>query len=294
MDSRFVELLARKDEVVIPLPEWMLSSAAREALKQEKHPLIVEIAGPDSVAAAILASQQVEATAVLPTVAYTGTEHGDPESLIRARNILATRLSPDVTVYPMVFLGAPRFWWVLCGRFMSLLLARLGGFSPCLGCHLYLHALRVPLAREFSCPVVAGERENHDGVVKLNQTAPALESYLRLYEVFGAELLLPLRFVGSGQEIRRLVGSPLDDNGDQLHCVLSSNYRLPDATLAMGHEGVRDYFNLFALPIAERVVHGYLSGEPVDPLEAAAAVAKNLWLLDVERPGCDCPSGWTR
>ena len=276
MDPRLVELLARREEVVTHLPEWMLSGADRDALKREKRALIVEIAGRDSVAAAILATEQASSTAILPTAAYTATEYGDPSSLLRARDILACRLGPEMTIYPMVFLGAPRLWWALSGRFMSLLVARLGAFSPCLGCHLYLHALRIPLARELSCPVVAGERELHDGVVKINQSAPALESYLELFHRFQVELLLPLRFVKSGEEVSRLVNAQWDDGNDQLHCVLNSNYRLPDATLGMDSEAVRSYFERFGLPVAERVVRGYLCGEPIDPPQVAAAAAESL------------------
>ncbi len=276
VDAKLMELLAQREEVVTRLPDWMLSGAAMNALKHEGRPLIVEIAGRDSVAAAILACREVEATAVLPTVAYTGTEYGPLSRLLRAREILANRLEPAVTVYPTVFLGAPRFWWALSGRFMSLFVKRLGAFSPCLGCHLYLHALRIPLARELTCPVVAGERELHDDAVKINQSGPALDSYLRLYERFSATLLLPLRFVASGDEVTRLLDEPWEGGSDQLECVLSSNYCLPDATLGLDLEEVRSYFDRFGLPVAEMVVRGYISGEHVDPAQVAAAVAEKL------------------
>ncbi|MCF8037391.1 MAG: hypothetical protein K9K62_11005, partial [Desulfobacteraceae bacterium] len=49
-----------------------------------------------------------------------------------------------------------------------------GHYTPCTGCHLYLHAVRIPLARMLgNVPIIGGERESHSGKVKVNQCAPA-------------------------------------------------------------------------------------------------------------------------
>ena len=55
---------------------------------------------------------------------------------------------------------------------MSELISRYQFFTPCIGCHFYLHASRIPLSLLLGrIPVVAGERETHDGAIKVNQTS---------------------------------------------------------------------------------------------------------------------------
>ncbi|HEY49430.1 MAG TPA: hypothetical protein G4O13_05225 [Dehalococcoidia bacterium] len=263
MDSQKARaLLSTKPELVNSFPDWMLPATTIERLRNTEGVAIAEIAGRDSVAAALAAVERHPIRAVLPTIAYTGTEYGDWGIPLEKSRYLAQRLGESgIEVTGPVLLGAPRFWWLLCGRHISSLIRRFSFYTPCLGCHLYLHALRIPLARLVGAGfVIGGSRESHDGRIKVNQTATALDAYVKFVREFGIELLLPLRHMGTGEEIERIVGRNWDEGGEQLQCVLSGNYRDTDGAVVIDEGDVQCFFDEFALPLAEEIVRDYLAG----------------------------------
>ncbi|MES0349995.1 MAG: hypothetical protein ABUK19_04690, partial [Desulfobacteria bacterium] len=77
---RLKELFLNKPECVIDLPEWLLSPEKVETYRSMSGLAIVEIAGRDSVAAAVKGVEEEGFTDLLPTYVYTGTEHGQWES----------------------------------------------------------------------------------------------------------------------------------------------------------------------------------------------------------------------
>ena len=265
MDARFREILLERPELVSSFPAWMLADETRARLRAASEPAVVEIAGRDSVAAALRAAATGDYDLYLPTIAYTGTEFGDWRIPFEKVELLAERLAASgakAEVLPPVLLGAPELWRVLCGRYVSVLYRRYGFYTPCLGCHVYLHALRIPLAKATGCRVVvAGERESHDGRVKLNQVAAALDAYVELAGRFGVELALPLRRVSSGREVEGLVGAGGLESDAQLSCVLSDNYRDADGGVAYDAEAVRRFHREFALPAGARPVEANAVGK---------------------------------
>jgi hypothetical protein len=145
---------------------------------------IVEIAGRDSVAAAVAAVREHGYRTLVPTIAFTGTETGDRQAPMRAVRVLRGLLGERVHVREPIALSDPALWSAMNARPAAEIQQRFGVYSPCLACHLYLHLLRVPLAwSEDGAPVIAGERETHDGRIKLSQT-PA--TYRRPPPAFGA------------------------------------------------------------------------------------------------------------
>jgi hypothetical protein len=234
MDPRYREILLNRPELAASFPAWMLPAETVERLRAAAKPAIVEIAGRDSLAAAVRAAE-TDYDLFLPTVAYTGTEFGDWRLPFEGIEYLRERLrgvGAGVEVLAPVVMGAPELWRLLCGRYVLAQYRRFGFYTPCIGCHVYLHALRVPLAKMTGCRVVvAGEREDHDGVVKLNQIPTTLDAYVGLLARFGVELSLPLRHVSSGAEIEEIVGAEGRERADQLECVLSQNYRDADGAV---------------------------------------------------------------
>jgi hypothetical protein len=277
VDPRLAELLLRKSELVASFPEWMLPEETAARLRGSSNTAIVEIAGRDSVAAALRAASETPYELLLPTIAYTGTEFGDWRLPFDKVDFLRERLAAaavETELLPPVVLGAPELWHLLNGRFVAALSRRFGFYTPCLGCHLYLHALRLPLARMTGCEtIVAGERESHDGRVKLNQIPEALEAYVAFARDFGVELALPLRYVTSGSEIDDLLGGQWPEGEGQLRCVLSGNYRDAAGDVAYDAAAVRAYFYEFALAAARRAVEAYLAGERPD----YGRLAADLW-----------------
>lgn len=276
MDARYREILIDKAELATAFPAWMLPAETVERLRAAAKPAVVEVAGRDSLAAAVRAAE-ADHDLFLPTVAYTGTEFGEWRLPFENIEFLRERLravGAGVEVLAPVVIGAPELWRLLCGRYVLAQYRRFGFYTPCIGCHVYLHALRVPLAKMTGCRVVvAGERESHGGVVKLNQIPTALDAYVELLARFDVELTLPLRHVSSGAEIEEIVGTDRRESEGQLGCVLSQNYRDADGAVPYDEEAVRRFLDEFALPLAERAVNAYLDGERPD----YETLADDLW-----------------
>lgn len=277
MDARYRDIIIDKPELVTAFPPWMLPAETAERFRAAARAAVVEIAGRDSVAAAVRAAAEIGYDLFLPTVAYAGTEFGDWRLPFEKIDYLKERLrgvGAGVDVLEPVVVGAPELWRLLCGRYVLAQYRRFGFYTPCIGCHVYLHALRIPLAKMTGCRVVvAGERESHDGVVKLNQIATALDAYVRLLARFDVELSLPLRHVSSAAEIEQLVGAEGRESESQLECVLSGNYRDVDGAVPYDEEAVRRFLDEFALPLAERALNAYLAGERPD----YGTLADGLW-----------------
>jgi hypothetical protein len=268
MDPRLGEVFRDKPELLEP-PAWMLP-ADRAKRAAAARTGLVELAGRDSVAAAVRAVELHGLEALLPTYAYTGTEHGAWSWVELAARRLARRLPAGVELLPPVVLGWPALWRALCGRFLGELAARYG-FSPvCVGCHLYLHAVRAPLARRLGAAVISGERESHDGKLKLNQVAACLDAYAGLCAELGVEFLLPVREVADGAEIARLAGGDWPEGGEQLSCAFSGNYQSADGRVDYRPGRLEAYLSEFALPVARRALGRRLAGEEADPLAEAA------------------------
>lgn len=257
-----------KPEQVIGIADDLLPNQLTSKLAASSDTAIVELAGRDSVAGAVAAVQAGDIGQVLPTYAYTGTEHGRWAEVPRALDRLKAALPGDVQVHGLVVLGSPMFWRALCGAPLGDLFADMG-FSPlCVGCHLYLHAVRLPLARLLGdAPIISGERHSHDGRIKINQLPRSLAAYRQLAESFGLRLLHPLAEVSDGDEVARLVGVDWPEGGEQLGCVLSGNYQSRKGRPAPTDEQLSAYLDGFALPLARRVVEAYLEGEVPDHLK---------------------------
>lgn len=226
---------------------------------------LVELAGRDSVAGALAAAAAGGLRELLPTLAYTGSEHGPLSAVDLAMERLRRRLPREVVLHPLVVLGSPAWWRALNGRPLQELVRRYG-FSPvCVGCHLYLHAVRLPLAAALGgVPIISGERASHDGRLKINQVPLALDAYQQLCAGFGVELVHPLYHIHDGAAVERLVGPDWAEGGDQLGCVLSGNYRAADGSVDVDEPALAAYLREFALPLAGGVVAAYLEGRRPD------------------------------
>jgi len=261
MDPRIFEIVSAKPELVDTFPRWMLSKTTENELKNTEGLAIVEIAGRDSIAAALEAVKERDFKALLPTIAYTGTEFGRWEVTFKKVDMLREVLSKrGVKVFDPIVLGAPRFWWRLCGRYVTHLFKNFGFYSPCVGCHLYLHAIRIPLARKIECSVmIAGERESHEGKIKINQIGVALDAYISFAEKFGVELFLPLRQVSKSKDIESIISQYWEESGEQLECVLSKNYQDIGGNVIYSEGDIKRFFDEFALKEAEDIIKRFLS-----------------------------------
>ncbi len=250
-----------KPELVWPLPEWMLPGQELARLRRQGGVAVVELAGRDSVAAALKAVAAGGLRVLVPTYVYTGTEHGPWSLVAQAHQRLGQRLPPGVEMLPLLVFGSPRFWQALNGRFLGELLRRYGFSTVCVGCHLYLHALRLPLARALGdAPIIAGERLSHDGRVKVNQVVACLKAYQELAAGFGVELMLPLTQVRDGAQVEAILGLDWGEGRDQPGCALSGNYNDLQGQPLYSLQALTGFLEEFALPLARGVMATHLAG----------------------------------
>jgi len=266
------EIYCNKSECVINLPEWLLPIGKINEYSSNRHLAIAEIAGRDSIAAAIKSVEEEKFTDLLPTFVYTGTEYGPWSSVVQAVERLSKQL-PKIRIHNLVVMGSPDFWRALNGRFISILIEKYGFYTPCIGCHLYLHSIRIPLAINIgNVPIISGERERHNGNIKVNQTAGALDFYKKLSEDFGIQLLLPLRHIQKGSHIEEILEYHWQEGKEQLGCTLSGNYRRLDREHNIRSHQVQRYMEEFALPCTKKIIESYAAGDVPNHIDMALQV----------------------
>lgn len=256
-------------------PEYALATIGLDSAGLAARPglAIVEVAGRDSVAAAVAAVRERGFTTVLPTSVATGTEFGDEAAPQRAAEQLAHVLGDAVEVLPPLRLGSPRLWAALNGRFAVVTARRYHLSSPCLACHLYMHLARVPLARAAGgVPVIAGEREAHGTRVKLSQTALGIDACVRVLARAGIELLEPIRRVRAADEIAEIVGADWPAGGRQLCCVHSGNYIDLDGSVAYDELAYARYVHGFLEPAGSAIAEAWAETAEPDYEEIVRAV----------------------
>ena len=116
MDKNLLEILVVKPDLIADFPDWMLPQSTIHEMRETEHCAVAEIAGRDSIAAVLRACKLRTIRAIVPTVAYTGTEYGNWAITFEKIHILKDRLQKDnIRVCDPVVIGSPKFWWKLCG-----------------------------------------------------------------------------------------------------------------------------------------------------------------------------------
>lgn len=238
---------------------------------------VAEMAGRDSVAAAV-AYLEREKTDLIPTFVRTGTEYGgegaDEENL-RLLSSLAERRG--ARVHGPVGLVDHRWWWATVGRPNSVLSRLFGPWHICVGCHMYLHAMRIAFClRTGARKVISGERMLHGGRAKINQSPEAVKAYARVAGEFDVEMLFPLYRVDDEGEIGRLLGVGWGEGERQWACVLSGNY-LDERGSPPPETGALDaYLDGYLVPVTVRILGCLARGQEPDYLSVAMGVLSTL------------------
>ncbi len=238
--------------------------------------LIAEIAGRDSVAAAVAAVRERGFTSVLPTIAFTGTETGDFDAPRRAVETLRTLLADEALVVEPLTVTNTELWRAMNACCEMDLQSRYGVASPCLACHLYLHLLRVPVSWDNdNAPVCSGERDTHDGRIKLSQTTAGIDAATRVLAYAGVELVEPVRAM-SGTEVAALAGEGWAQGGKQLGCAYSGNYVGPDGTVRYDEDGYARYLAEFFEPVGLAIVDAWRAERAGGPATDRHALVRGV------------------
>ncbi len=248
----------------------------RGKIARSDKPAIAEIAGKDSLAAAIKGFEMGQFDLLMPTFVNLNVEYGDRAVLTRNMRFLQERvkklapLGKSWLVLEPITLGEPELWQAMVGRFAMLSIRKFGSFSPCIACHLALHIMRLPIAWELGIDVViSGERQSHHGRIKINQLPSVLERYEMVMNYGGVKLVSPIKNTISNGDIDLIMGKDFKEGESQLKCVLEDNYRdLNDAAI-IEESAVLNYLDDFAVPFARMVIDYWRSGEEFDYMRLA-------------------------
>ena len=230
----------------------------------KKKCIIVEISGKDSLAAIVKYSKDKKPKYIIPTYSFTGTEYGDFKTIEDNVSFITQtcRAKYNINVGELVVLGNPKLWWLINGRYISLLFEKYKFYTPCIGCHLYFHLVRLPLANKLGVKkIISGERKRHDKKVKLNQMEEVLEAFQKIFSKLGFELIMPLKNISNNLEISKLVQLETDWKNRQLRCTLSSNYLSLDGKVIHDREKLKDFLNSYIFPAGISIGKNLIAGE---------------------------------
>ena len=136
-----------------------------------------------------------------------------------------------------------------------------------------MHSVRIPIALTLGrVPVISGERERHDGAVKINQISEVLNFYQNLADNFGVRLLFLLRNVAEGKYIEDILEFVWRQGEEQMGCVLSGNYRRLNSSINIATHQVQRYLKEFAWPCTTKIIESYVANRIPKHLEIAARI----------------------
>ncbi|MBN2795038.1 MAG: hypothetical protein JXR88_06505 [Clostridia bacterium] len=235
--------------------------------------VIGEFSGRDSVAAILKAFEREDINYVLPVASFSSTEYGDFNTIYnnyeKTLAYVNKHFKGKKILYPLYEYNRPDLWHLFIGRKMSLITERYGFISPCIGCHLYFHLTKIPFARFLSKRIISGERDSHDGKLKVNQLNESLETYKEVLNSLGYELIMPLQHEILGKAIQDLIGWTWEEGEDHPKCVLSGNYRDKKNKAIFDMNQMISYFEEYLKPAGQIVGQHLLNELNLDELKVA-------------------------
>ncbi len=227
---------------------------------------IGEFSGRDSVAAIIKAlEERPDINDVLPVATFAGTEYGNVDDLFHNHEKLVERIrdmfGDEKRIHPLVVHSNVELWSAINGRFVSKLIEKFGFYNPCIGCHAYLHIVRIPMAKRLGSKIIAGERELHERKIKVNQLPQCLNTYRNILDYFDVELVEPLRRVLSGEEIEKIIGWEWRESAMHPSCVYSGNYRDIDGKAMFDPHQLAKFLDEFIYPASVELTRLLLNDE---------------------------------
>lgn len=218
-----------------------------------KDTVIGEFAGRDSVAAIIKAVESDSINNILPIASFSPTEYGNFKSTESNYEMMVERIKTlygsKKIIYPLTYYSNYDLWSVINGRFVDSIYKKYGFYSPCMGCHAYLHLIRVLISRKVGKKVICGERESHDGRIKINQSSHSIDTYVEIAKHFDVELLTPIRYMKDGNEVEKLIGWNWQEGHNHQSCAYSGNYSDVNGSVIYDENKIQEYLNNFLYPV---------------------------------------------
>lgn len=223
-----------------------------------KHHCIAEIAGRDSLAAIIKAIKDNNIRKIYPTALFHKGLYGN--SHIASRNV---KFLADFTkeqqlickIEPLISIDISSVFNSTIIKCLTIVQKYFNFFVPCIPCHLLLHLIRIPIAKQLNLnQIISGEREFHGDLVKLNQKAEILDLFKKLMKSQEIELIQPVRNVIKGRRISSILEGRWDNEEEQYRCIFSGSYRDEYGRIIHDLKQIKQQINEFYYPIILKII----------------------------------------
>ena len=171
------------------------------------------LSGRDSVAAILNTIRSREFSAIVPIIISVPTEFGDHglrlETVKKLRKYSEDRFDQynSLVTHPIIVNDVGLWGKINSGSNLLEIQKKFDAYTPCVGCHLYVHAMRCHIAKDLGFKhVISGDRESHAGVIKLNQLPNVLDAFQSfVQEEYGTTLSFPLKHIKDVKDINDIL-----------------------------------------------------------------------------------------
>lgn len=236
---------------------------AEEILKdvKGKKGFVQEVAGRDSIASlSRFLDKNQSFEFVLISVAFAPTEFGDL-STIQKTMLVAEDLArkKGLQAYFSAFKSFS-LWREIVSEDILKVSKEYGFYSPCIGCHMYLHLLRAQAASILGIKeIVSGERIFHNGKIKINQSPQALDAYQDVLSSMGFTLHFPIKELDNENEISSLLPFPWEEGKEQLSCSFTGSSKFETSEWKFFSENLDAYLKEYLIPKGKKLLKRLVS-----------------------------------
>jgi len=239
--------IARGDDVLQYFPRDL-----ENELSGREDIVIAEIAGRDSIAAALSLIKSGEVMDILPISDDVPPQYGNLDVPLGPVFWLREEAEKyGVRVHDLAFIRDYELYNILTAKYSKEIIKSYGFYTPCTSCHLYFHTIRAPLVRALGgTKIICGERDSHDGRIKPSQFPLALDYYKEAVRALGGELLLPIREIDDTNEIKSVAFK----EDKQRSCMFKQSNIGVIERIMDDETGVGRFFEEFALPLTIKLI----------------------------------------
>lgn len=222
-----------------------------EKIQQLHGDIIIDVAGKDSYAALIkhLETEKQNSLKIIPIVVKAPSEYGTIEKLVESFDNFKFKISQqfDVVFNDTLIIEEYLLWRLLNGKYISEFIKDLGFYSPCPGCHIYLHSVRAYISKLLGInTIISGERLTHGSKLKINQLPISIANHSEILKEFGVNHIQPVLDIANTKEIDKLIDNYIDNKSIyHFDCVFSSNYRYLDGSVNNPHN-LDEYYTILS------------------------------------------------
>lgn len=215
------------------------------SLPLDSQTFIQEIAGRDSLASfTSFINQNPDFKTVVLSAAFSPTEYGNLNYLLEALYLAGEIAEKGGLGFYFSISKSIFAWEKLVSKNVLSDSKKYGFYSPCIGCHFYLHLLRAVLAKESGIKtVVSGERFYHRGKIKVNQSPVVLNFYFEFFKKIDLQIVFPVANLDDEEEILRLLPKKWEEGKDQLTCYFTGSSKLETFEYKNIEENIKRYLN---------------------------------------------------